>query len=196
MLKNLFLGAVTALLVAFSGTAFAQNWYVQGDVGASKLEAKENGEKFKDNATAFRIGAGKDFGNIRYAVDYTYFGKLQNNETSGTDTYNAEALAHSVGFSAIYDFDTKTAFTPYVGARAGLNVLKFEATGTSSGAVVVSAEETKTQLGLGALAGVQYNFTPAMALNAGVEYNYLGKVSDADTKVNQYGVNVGLRYNF
>lgn len=195
MLKNLFLGAVTALLVAFSGTAFAQNWYVQGDVGASKLEAKEKGEKYKDNATAFRIGAGKDSGNIRYAVDYTYFGKLQNNETYDTDTHNAELLAHSVGVSAIYDFDTKTAFTPYVGARTAVNVLKFEVTETSPSSSE-NFSETKTQLGVGALAGVQYNFTPAMALNAGVEYNYLGKIGNSDAKINQYGVNVGFRYNF
>lgn len=189
MLKNLFLGAVTALLVAFSGTAFAQNWYVQGDVGASKLEEKSTGITIKDDNTAFRASVGKDFGKLRYAVDYTHFGKVEDNTT----TYNSETKVQSLGLSALYDFDLKTAFTPYVGARVGLNRVEMDFANTSGS---YTANESKTQFGIGALAGVQYSLTPALALNANVEYNYLGKLDLFDTEVNQYGVNVGLRYNF
>lgn len=191
MLKQLLIAtALTATSVAtFANTGL----YVQGDLGASKLEAKEDGEKFTKSTVAPRIAVGQDTGHIRYQGDYTYFGKITNNQVEDGATHNAELSAHSVGFSAIYDFDTKTAFTPYVGARLGLNVLNFDANG-SEGRTTYSESERKVNVGAGVLGGVQYSINPNMALNAGLEYNYLGKLDS--TKVNQYGANLGLRYNF
>lgn len=117
----------------------------------------------------------------------------------GVGTFKVQSL----GLSAIYDFQAMSGFTPYVGLRAGINQLKSEANGryatlhSATGPVVLEAfseSEKKTKVGVGALAGVQYAINQNLALDAGVEYNHLGKIDD--TKVNQYGAKVGVRYNF
>lgn len=205
MLKQLLIAtALTATSVAtFANTGL----YVQGDLGASKLDVSikdEDGNgKLKKTSVAPRIAVGQDTGHIRYQADYTYFGKISDNytETHGdvTATDSGKITAHSLGFSAIYDFDTKTTLTPYVGARLGLNIISAEGKETERNANTNtfrsdSYSERKTKVGAGVLAGVQYSINPNMALNAGLEYNYLGKVDG--TKVNQYGANLGLRYNF
>lgn len=191
MLKQLLIAtALTATSVAtFANTGL----YVQGDLGSSTLEAKADSEKLKKTSVAPRIAVGQDTGHIRYQADYTYFGKITDTHTEENIVDSLETSAHSVGFSAIYDLDTKTAFTPYVGARLGLNVLNYDNNGTE-GTTAYSESERKVNVGAGVLGGVQYSINPNMALNAGLEYNYLGKVDG--TKVNQYGANLGLRYNF
>lgn len=194
MIKKILL-AVTATVtstVSFASTGL----YVQGDVLVSKLEAKESSTKFKKNIGAPRIAIGKDTGNIRYQADYTYLGQLKNTVADSNFTHDAKLQAHSAGVSAIYDVDTKTALTPYVGVRAGINVLDLDVKQTSTN-LNASSEQRKTQLGVGILGGAQYNINSKFAVNAGLEYNYLGKLDNVEgTKVDQYGANIGARYNF
>ncbi|QEY24411.1 opacity family porin [Neisseria animalis] len=187
---------LTAVLTGLSGVAAANGWYVQGDVGASKLQAKEEGGKIKDTKPYGRVSVGKDLGNFRYAFDYTYFGTLKNTDNYGTDGYHKAKLnAHSAGISGFYDFHNTTPLTPYVGLRASLNYLSLDTNGETD-TVQYSHSHDKTQVGIGGLVGAQYQFTDKLAANAGLEYNYLGKVGPVDTKISQYGANVGLRYNF
>lgn len=200
MIKK-FLLAVTLAVTSVASFA-SSGLYVQGDVLPSKLELKADGASLKKNKAGARIAVGKDTGNIRYQADYAYFGKIkETDEDNDVFTYQA----HSLGFSAIYDFDTKTALTPYVGGRLGVNLLKDtsivsnSSTTTINGVTSQTSEtsthsETKVQVGAGVLAGVQYNINSQFAVNAGVEYNYLGKLEDV--KYNQYGANIGVRYNF
>lgn len=77
-MKKLLLATLLAgtSSLAFANT-FTQNLYVQGSVGASKLELKFDGEKLKDNSTSFQVAVGKDVGAIRYQADYTNFGKVE-----------------------------------------------------------------------------------------------------------------------
>ncbi|UTO04551.1 opacity family porin [Moraxella sp. FZLJ2107] len=199
---------VLATAIAALSTAASAQYYVQGDVGYSKLEAKADGVKTKDNATSYGIAVGTDTGNVRYQADYTNFGKIEEKGSEGTagvvgyDEWEATLKAQSLGLSAIYDFQTVSGFTPYAGVRVGINQLKLDDNystytimpdGTYT---TLSGNESfkKTQVGAGVLAGVQYAINPQLAVDAGVEYNYLGKVEDI--KLNQYGAKVGLRYNF
>lgn len=183
--------------------------YVQGDVGLSKLEVKIDDEKFKDNNTGYSIALGKDMGTFRYQADYTDFGKITENYSDGdlaiigNDEVTTTLKAQSLGFSAIYDFKPVFSVTPYAGLRVGVNQLKAEDKGRASTIDVTTNQQTlisyyesekKTKVGVGVLAGVQYAFNPKLLLDAGVEYHHLGKVED--WKFNQYGVKVGLRYNF
>lgn len=189
-MKKIALVATVATLstAALSTTAMAadlQGLYVQGDIGVSKLEAKDEG-KLKDNNTGVRIAAGMDTGALRYQADYSHFGKIKGAGEEGDYEFKTQSL----GGSVIYDFDTQSAFTPYAGVRVGVNRLKVSADNHVDGFYSAS----KTQVGAGVLAGVQYQFTPALAVNAGVEYNHLGKIDSI--KVNQYGATIGLRYSF
>lgn len=203
---------LAALLTSTSTLAMAQistdGLYVQGNVGVSKLEAKVDGKKLKDNGTGYTVAVGKDMGAVRYQADYTNFGKIKENGSDGErgtasyEEWKGTMKAQSLGLSAIYDFNTTTGLTPYAGVRVGVNQLKADyhdvstaisATGQLTD-ITDNSSVKKTKVGAGVLAGVQYAFNPQMALDVGVEYNHLGKVYD--TKMNQYGAKVGLRYNF
>lgn len=200
---------LATLLVGTSSLAMANTGlYVQGSVGASKLEAKIDGEKFKDNGTGYSVALGKDTGAVRYQADYTNFGKIKENGSNGErgtasyEEWTGTIKAQSLGLSAIYDFNTTAGLTPYAGVRVGMNQLKADyhdvSTAISATGELIDITDNssvkKTKVGAGVLAGVQYAFNPQMALDVGVEYNHLGKVDD--TKMSQYGAKVGIRYNF
>lgn len=204
-MKKLLLATMFASMptLVFANTGF----YVQGNAGVSKLEAKIDGEKFKDNNTGYTVALGKDTGWMRYQADYTNFGKIKEKGsegergTAGYDEWMTTLKAQSLGVSVIYDFDTTTRLTSYAGMRVGVNQLKYDFRDVSTtildgGLVNINNNESakKTQVGVGVLAGVQYAFSPILAIDAGVEYNYLGKVDEF--KVNEYGIKVGLRYSF
>ncbi|HBO37630.1 MAG TPA: porin [Pasteurellaceae bacterium] len=196
MKKTLLAVAIGALAITSTASA---NWYVQGDLGYSKIKASGMDDlDFKDNVFDQRISAGYDFGNIRLALDYSHIGKAKDSytvyrgmawEASGSTSVETNAF----GVSAFYDFDLKSALTPYIGIRLSENRLKFEDNwADNSGSFNYS--ESKTKFGYGVLAGVQYNLADNLLLNAGIEYNHLGKIEDV--KVHQYSAKVGLRYSF
>ncbi|OOR89415.1 hypothetical protein B0181_06970 [Moraxella caviae] len=171
--------ALAAALAGVSTLAMANSgYYVQGNVGYSKLEAKELGKKLKDSGASYSVAVGKDTGAVRYQLDYTDFGKFSDKAEVVWET-----TMRSVGLSAIYDFAPVSGVTPYAGARLGVN----QAENDHAKDTVVAA---------GVLAGVQYAINPNLALDAGVEYNHLGEFFSTDAKINQYGAKVGLRYNF
>lgn len=192
LLATLLAGASTLAVANHS------NLYVQGDVLASKLELKEDGFKEKDNLTGVRVAVGTDAGAVRYVADYTHFGKVKYSESYPNGDYTRGNIkVQSLGASAIYDFQTVSGFAPYVGARLGVNHLKFNWQYKDTIGNRVDTEvgsEKKTKVGLGAVAGVQYHVNPNIAVDGGVEYNHLGKIDGL--KVNQYGAKVGVRYNF
>ena len=206
MKKSLLALAIGALAVASTANA---NWYVQGDLGYSKIKASGDSD-FNKNKFTPSVAVGYKLGNTRFALDYTYYGKFTESSEGMVETGNAagnhivlkgtdrdELKINSFGFSAIYDIDLNSEFVPYVGARLSYNTFKldnnFYATnGATSYRESNSAKEHK--FGYGVLAGVSYNFAPNWAVNGGVEYNRLGKFDDV--KVNQYGAKVGIRYEF
>ncbi len=167
-----------AVLVAVPALASAQSgYYIQGDVGFSRPKVEVAGTNVNENTVSYGVAVGKKVDTARFAVDYTYFGKVKEG--------SKKLEAQSVGVSAIQDFKNNSIVTPYLGARAGANRLELKDTGTS---------DTRTRLGVGAVAGVQVQVAPKLALDAAVEYNYLGKV--AGEKVDQYGATVGMRVDF
>lgn len=187
MMNKFIFGLVLA--VTSTATFANSNVYVQADVLPAKLDmtGDDVGEVFKTkfNRTGFRLAVGQDTGAVRYQGDYSFLGQKKWADEEGNGKFNIQ----SVGFSVIYDFDTQSALTPYVGARAGVNVLNFKANSETE-----SESLRFTRVGAGVLGGVQYNFTPQIAANAGLEYSYLGKFDGL--KVKHYGANLGLRYNF
>lgn len=184
--------AFLAVLAGASAVAHANpsswidfsNLYVQGDVGYSKLEFKDD-EKISDSNPSFRIALGKDVGVMRYAVDYTNYGNIKEVDEDGFH----KLKTHSIGFSGMYDFPAVWGFTPYVGGRVGVNRLEHDWKDVEG---VGSIDKTK--VGIGVLAGAQYSLNDKMTVDAGIDYNYMGKVDDV--KVNEYGAKVGLRYKF
>ncbi|MDO4894724.1 opacity family porin [Moraxella sp.] len=217
MKKTIFAAAALALsaqALAIELPSSNSPYYAQADVGYSHINAKHTGETVKEGDVAFRVALGRTYGNTRYAVDYTRFGGAEKRVYSAktvaagempfvpAGTYTLEnsndVEVHSVGVSAYYDFAKMNQFTPYVGARLGVNRLSHDI----GEDLHIGGEDydisghsiNKTQVGAGVSAGVQYEINPALTLDVGAEYNHFGKVEDI--KVHQYGAKVGLRYNF
>ncbi|UXN37231.1 opacity family porin [Avibacterium paragallinarum] len=180
-MKKLLAVALGALVVSATANA---NWYVQGDLGYSKLKFTEYSEL---NKTQFepRISVGYKLNDWRFAADFTYYGK----SSASHNNESISAKGYGIGLSGIYDLDFNLPVKPYVGVRLATNIFRIE--NSLPGAF---EEKTQTKFGYGALAGVSYDLAPNLILDTGVEYNRLG--SWEDTKVNQYGVKVGLRYEF
>lgn len=204
-----------SLLVLAMGTLFAAtasaNFYVQGDLGTSKVKWSGHGESVSKSGFSPSLSVGYKFTDFRLALDYTRYATIKYNYVDhdylGVDNAVFESgkgklKTDSFGLSAIYDINLNSALTPYVGARIAANRLSWDDNGIethkmSGGKEIISKTSEKyrkTKIGYGVLAGVSYKFTDSLALNAGLEYNYLGKF-DGD-KGNQYGAKVGLRYEF
>lgn len=202
-----------SLLVLAMGTLFAAtasaNFYVQGDLGTSKVKWSGDGETASKSGFTPSFSVGYNFTDFRLAFDYTKYATIKYSYEDVDSFHNGSVYesgsgkvkTDSFGLSAIYDINLNSALTPYVGARIAANRVSWNDYGIEISqqqdkkvTEKVSEEYRKTKLGYGVLAGVSYKFTDSLALNAGLEYNYLGKF-DGD-KGTQYGAKVGLRYEF
>ena len=175
--------AIVLGALAFSTTASA-NWYAGVDLGASRIKFSEYSELNETKLTP-SVSVGYDFGDWRLAADYTYYGSFDG-QSAGEYT---EAKIYGLGFSAFYDFNINSDIKPYVGARVSQNTFKVE-----NRVAGFLDNDTHYKLGLGVVAGAQYQFAQNWSLNGAVEYNRLGKFED--TKINQYGAKVGIRFDF
>lgn len=167
-----------ALATLVSLPTFAQNWYVQGDIGISNFEDVDSPVPIEDNVTTFKLSAGYKFDNFRTALDFTKLGKATTNDFS--------VSMRSIGLSAIYDFKTNSEFTPYLGIRLSSNKYKFSIPSRYSYVKV----ENDSSSGIGALGGIQYRLNQQLSLNANIEYNRTA------LDYAEYGAKVGLRFDF
>lgn len=189
---------LTLLLAGISSVATAVP-YVQGSFGYSSLQAQADGEKIKDNSVTYQVAVGKSMGNLRYALDYTQYGKI----IDGVDDDQITNKIDSIGGSVFYDFAiANTSFTPYVGARVGYNRLKFSTPAENEADEMTVLNINKQRVGYGVIAGTTYKFNPKLSLDVNVQYNNLGDIKwtdeggDVKLQTKQTGLNVGLRYQF
>ncbi|HHF3626766.1 opacity family porin [Haemophilus influenzae] len=172
---------IVTMLSTLALSAQAQ-WYVQGDLGASKIDITDLNSSDSPSFTQ-RISVGYAFDkNFRLAVDYTNYGKVTANYA---DIVDVSLKGKSLGFTGFYDFDLAD-FKPYVGVRVSAN----EGDVTANARYYRIDFATETSIGIGALAGVQYKLTDNVALNTNIEYNRLA------SDVSDVGVKAGLRFSF
>ncbi|CVQ36495.1 opacity protein [Haemophilus influenzae] len=173
---------IVTMLFTLALSAQAQ-WYVQGDLGASKIDITDLNSSDSPSFTQ-RISVGYAFDkNFRLAVDYTNYGKVTANYA---DVVDVSLKGKSLGLTGFYDFDLAD-FKPYVGVRVSTNGADVTA---NARYYRIEAFATETRIGIGALAGVQYKLTDNVALNTNIEYNRLA------SNVSDVGVKAGLRFSF
>ncbi|HHF4079112.1 TPA: opacity family porin [Haemophilus influenzae] len=174
---------IVTMLSTLALSAQAQ-WYVQGDLGASKIDITHVNSSDSSSFTQ-RISVGYAFDkNFRLAVDYTNYGKVTANYA---DVVDVSLKGKSLGLTGFYDFDLAD-FKPYVGVRVSAN--EPDVTENANARYYRIDFVSETSIGIGALAGVQYKLTDNVALNTNIEYNRLA--SDAS----DVGVKAGLRFSF
>ena len=177
-MKKILLTVLAAISMISTANA---NWYVEGNVGYGKLK---NNDASKSRVMP-NAAVGYDFGDMRVAADYQYYGKAENGASS--------VKAQGVGVSAIYDVPLQSDLKPYVGARVSVNDIDAHSVHTNGNTRTIRETEGY-KMGYGAVAGVQYKLDRDWSINGGVEYNRLGKANDSTVK--QYGAKAGMRYDF
>lgn len=187
---------IATVLAGFTVSAQAEGWYVQGDLGHSKVEVEYMSTGFNiidDFAFTQRISAGYDWGNWRAAIDYTNVGKLGRSVSNEYASAKVSAKITSLGISTFYNFYTGKQFTPYIGGRLSYNELKATVSINGRYSATGKGKVKGSVSGVGLLGGVQYEIHKNIDLNLGIEYNRPLRLSE---ETHQVGANIGLRYNF
>lgn len=148
---------------------------------------------------------------VRAELEYTYHSKLGYNPNpvylgagAAAEYAKTDVDGQAVFINAYYDFETGTAFTPYVGGGLGMswNHTKSTATVIATG-VATSESRTTDSFAWNLGAGCSYDLSTNWKLNAGYRFVDLGKVvwgRDGDEltskDITAHEVLLGLRYQF
>ncbi len=110
--------------------------------------------------------------------------------------------------NAFVDFDTGTAFTPYLGVGAGVGFVDFDFQYQTGPLIVVDDDDTGFAGQV--IAGVSYDFTDNVALTLDARYSRVFDVEadrvnvtaggvntgTIDDDIDNFGINLGLRFKF
>ncbi|OYQ81161.1 hypothetical protein B9T19_00330 [Ignatzschineria sp. F8392] len=166
------------------------------------VDGEDSGSfKKSKNVGGFRLAYGAIFpvgdNNVRAEIEYGYNGKVKVSDEDSKSETKSQALM----LNGYYDFNTGTAFTPYVGAGIGYARLKNTLSDEE-----LSISKSKGNFAWQVGAGVSYAVNSNVAVDLSYRFMDYGKVShsykadDASVngKVKQRGneFNLGVRYTF
>lgn len=133
----------------------------------------------KDNYNAFGINVGYGaniYKNVRAEVDFAYKYYLIDSKGqgvyAGADFDWNQSNFFQLTANVYYDFNTGTAFTPYVGAGVGMGYTNFEATVGN----LMKVKYNEAGFVYNVMAGVSYDLTEKLKLD--FKYRLLGNVDD------------------
>lgn len=178
-------------------TTLTRGAYVFGDIGANWLRdahARGVNTTFSyDTGWAGVVGGGWGFGNgIRVEGELGRRHSEASNSTGGTS-------ATSVMINALYDFETRTPFTPYVGVGTGFADINFD----NVRAAGTRIDDNDVRWAYQAIAGTTYQLSNHWKLDA--NYRYFGTdrpelTADNGTTVRthyrDHALLIGARYEF
>jgi len=195
-IRGILLGTAVALMLPTAAIA-AEGFYVGGAAGANwtrdadyRAVGVPTAEIDYDMGWVGSLSAG-------YATAMGLRAELETAYRWGNeiDTAGVSGKARSLAIMSnlLYDINTGTAFTPYVGIGAGLARVRSSITGAG-----FAASDADWVFAYQGIAGVAYNLTNNLALTA--DYRYFGtrdpEFDGVRGDYNNHSVLVGLRYSF
>lgn len=201
MKKLMLVALACASTVAYAEQDVAKA-YFQADVLGSQWYAKDvDGTTTQDESVGFRLTWSQEANAWRYGADYTYLGKLTDEEKTAATYSKAELSGHALGVSAIYDAKNSSKVTPYLGARVALNNLRLKsedvAYASNTSWQRVSSHDHTTKLSAGVLAGVNYAVSDSASIGLGLGYDYMGKIKQFDdAKLGVASLSLGVKYAY
>lgn len=162
------------------------------------VDGEDSGSfKKSKNVGGFHLAYGAIFpvgdNNVRAEIEYGYNGKVKVSDEDSKSETKSQALM----LNGYYDFNTGTAFTPYVGAGIGYARLKNTLSDEE-----LSISKSKGNFAWQVGAGVSYAVNSNVAVDLSYRFMDYGKVthkvSEGEGKVKQRGneFNLGVRYTF
>lgn len=231
MKKILLLTAAAVAL--FSENAYAGNvssaqnkTYVSLKAAQSKYKAEfDGGDSVKDDVTGARLALGfargVDNGTLRAEIELGMDGKAKESakEGDGYSYFESEYSFEKASLMAnvYFDFDTKTAFSPYISVGAGVARVKgslYEYGEDNSYFEEFSGSKTQYNFAYQLTAGVGYKINDKMTLDVSYRYADFGesKISGSGAGFDAMGaytledevkadltsseIMIGLRYTF
>ena len=205
-LRQLLIGTALALSLPLAAQAGTSGLYVGGAAGVnfatdSKVSSSALNDKLQfDTGAAGALSLGYGYGNgIRTELEAS----LRSNGIKGVKNNSLTGAGGTVRnwglmINGLYDIDTGTAFTPYIGAGAGLGIVDAKLTASN----VTQYSGTDTQFAYQGIAGVSYALSQNLSLTA--DYRYYAttdaKFSNAGTSYKATNGNhtilAGLRWTF
>ncbi len=206
--RNLLLGAVLALSAPIAANAGTTNGlYLGGAVGANfapgNTDTADQSNKIKyGTGIAGAVSLGYGFGNGMRAEFET---SIRNNDIrsiSGSTSAKGSTSTYGMMVNGLYDINTGTAITPYVGGGVGVGIMSAKA----SDADGPLYKGTDAQFAYQGIAGVAFALTPNLSLTA--DYRYFattaGKFKEPGSDTNKsdkvtngnHTVMAGVRWAF
>ena len=216
-MKKLLIASAISLL-GFTSTAFAMDFeqYVSAKAVLNhtnnKFELLGESDKESKNVGGFRLAYGVAYpvgdNKVRAELEYGYNGKVKfsDSDTIYDHKYelSSETKSQSLMANMYFDFNTGTAFTPYIGAGLGYARLKNTISGDISGQIKYSNSISKSSnnFAWNVGAGVSYAVNRDVDIDLSYRYADYGDVKHSyegeSLKVKQRGneFNLGVRFNF
>ncbi len=204
--RQLLIGTALALSLPLAAQAGTEGFYVGGAAGVNfatdaKVKTGALSDTIRyDTGAAGALSAGYGFGNGFRAE---FEASLRSNGIKGlkNNSYTApggNTRTWGLLVNGLYDINTGTAFTPYLGAGVGLGIVDSKLTGSN----LTQYSGTDTQFAYQGIAGVSYAVNQNLSLTA--DYRYLG-TTDAKFSGNgnkytvadgNHTILAGLRWTF
>ena len=183
-MKKMLLLAGVASVFALNANAFEFNPYLSAKLkyAITDNSVTTDAGKFSINKDLFG-GSGAlgvkfpfEFGAVRVEAEYTRTADADKTFHGEKESLKAELRTQALMFNAYYDFNTNTAFTPYVGFGLGGARMKL-----SVGDQAIHQTELAWQVGL----GVSYKICENLSADLGYRYIDYGDFSDRFVKENR-----------
>jgi outer membrane protein OmpA-like peptidoglycan-associated protein len=164
----------SAILIAPDSSAQQTNGlYIVGGLGANWLrDADTTGTgvntKYEfETGWAGIVGVGWGYGNgIRVELEGGY--RTNDVDKASTGTANGDTNAWSLMLNGLYDVNTGTSFTPYIGAGLGLARVKFDDVTVPGGTTRI--DDSDTTFAYQGLLGIAYTLAPQWKIDLGYRY--------------------------
>ena len=205
MKKLLTISVLSAVVASGFTVAHAQDFdqYLSAKAVLNHVNNKfevndgEDSGSFKKskNVGGFRLAYGMIFpagdNNVRAEIEYGYNGKVKVSDEDSKSETKSQALM----LNGYYDFNTGTAFTPYVGAGLGYARLKNTLSNDEA-----SYSKSKGNFAWQVGAGVSYAVNNNVDIDLAYRFMDYGKVDHKDNrgkaKMRGNEFSLGVRYNF
>ena len=205
-IRHLLVGTALALSLPVAAQAGTDGFYVGGAAGVnfatdSKVSSPALNDTVKfDTGAAGALSVGYGYGN---GIRAEFEASLRSNGINGVKNNTVTNAGGSVRnwgllINGLYDFNTGTALTPYLGAGVGLGIVDAKLTGSN----ITQYSGTDTQFAYQGIAGVSYALNQNLSLTA--DYRYYA-TTDAKFSYNgttykaangNHTILAGLRWTF
>jgi outer membrane protein OmpA-like peptidoglycan-associated protein len=204
------LGSALALALPLAAQAETQGFYIGGAGGADFAINADASTGGGSNTVRYHTGPtglitlGYGFGAFRTELEGSY----RDNDVMGTrgaplNGAGGDTQTWGAMVNGLYDFNTGTRFSPYVGAGIGVGFVHAALSGTRpAGSTVGLYDGSDTTFAYQAIGGVSYAVTPNLSLTT--DYRYFAttdatvKSGGAEWEVenSSHVVTVGFRWSF